>query len=156
MKINKEKLNLYRTGKIGLCYYAGYLQELANKIEPFVKEYGYYKRTPGNPDIMTYYTPAEFMPELVYMEAEYFFEKENDTLTGPTVFDDLFTVMSQKDYDQAALIARRMYETCNEDLLLTFKVMRKLIQWAQTSELRDRYTSAALVLTELFLTEFKD
>lgn len=153
MKLNFNRLALFQQGKVGVQVMNLDHLKLAKKMDPEFDSIGSYSLKDNK--IMKGVFVSHDFP---YHYPDWFFEpedKENDT-TGPVVFDDFFLVMSKNDYEQHATIARRLYETCDNDILLTFRVLKKLITWAQTKNLREKYVCAALVLTELFLTEFKD
>lgn len=153
MKLNFKRLALFQQGKVGINVMNLDHLELAKKMDPEFKTTGSYVLK--DKEIIQ---GSFISPSFSYYYPEWFFEpeeKESDT-TGPVVFDDFFSVMSKNDHEQYATIARRLYETCDNDILLTFRVLKKLITWAQTKNLREKYVCAALVLTELFLTEFKD
>ena len=64
--------------------------------------------------------------------------------------------LTNAEYNQAREVALRMFETCENDIGLTFHVLKKIISWSRVESIQLKYISAALVLTELFLTEFKN
>jgi hypothetical protein len=156
MKTNKNYLMDYFYGKIGLSYFSGAKYDLAKIIEPGLKHnYGYYKRNSLGEMVYNETMENIINDGIRYIFPENFFEykeiQSNQTPPDPSYNDSIDTI----EYRAAKDTATRMYQHCEYDLLLTFKVLKKLVQWSRVESIRARYISAALVLTELYLTEFK-
>lgn len=145
LMLNQEKIKMYNEGKIGVSYFAGYVASLVKQIDPEINTnvYGVYYKSGQRADIGRTYEPLQFFDRLPATEIQtsQFVKKFNEDAP-----------LTDSEYDQGREVALRMFELCESDLLLTFKVLKKLIRWSKVEALRIKYINAALVLTEIYLT----
>lgn len=58
-----------------------------------------------------------------------------------------------EEYKQAKINLDRLFLICDQDIILTFKVLNKLVSFAQSMDLKHKYINVGLVLTYLILTD---
>ncbi len=120
MKINLERLEMYKNKNVVLSYFAGANYGPAAKVEPNINEYGYYEAG-------VYHKSDQYLLQQI-KDCNWFFEDDHK------IDFDLMEIKS---------ISERLVYLSNFDLRLCIEVISKIIKIAEKNKLvTDKYTCA--------------